>query len=158
MLIQISYLARCLFFTYQCLKFRQGVIQILESLRSKFFNGHESSGKKASWVQWKKALAPKDNGGLATLWSRVLKAIHGANGKIDEDFWKTLGNGLVDLILDDVVVMGASLRKDSLEPDNPKRRAELTSSFEELAKVINPVVLTQSPDSWSFDMEQFWWL
>ncbi|GJY77235.1 hypothetical protein Tco_0482351, partial [Tanacetum coccineum] len=40
------------------------VIQILESLRSKFFNGHESSGKKASWVQWKKALAPKDNGGL----------------------------------------------------------------------------------------------
>ncbi|GJY65947.1 hypothetical protein Tco_0468185 [Tanacetum coccineum] len=42
----------------------QRVIQILESLRSKFFNGHESSGKKASWVQWKKALAPKDNGGL----------------------------------------------------------------------------------------------
>ncbi|GJU68446.1 RNA-directed DNA polymerase, eukaryota, reverse transcriptase zinc-binding domain protein [Tanacetum coccineum] len=37
-----------------------------------------SSGKKASWVQWKKALAPKDNGGLAhepTLWSRVIKAI-----------------------------------------------------------------------------------
>ncbi|GKB51246.1 hypothetical protein Tco_0901999 [Tanacetum coccineum] len=46
------------------LKVPAGVIQILESLRSKFFNGHESSGKKASWVQWKKALAPKDNGGL----------------------------------------------------------------------------------------------
>ncbi|GJQ95008.1 RNA-directed DNA polymerase, eukaryota, reverse transcriptase zinc-binding domain protein [Tanacetum coccineum] len=28
---------------------RRGVIQILESLRSKFFNGHESSGKKASY-------------------------------------------------------------------------------------------------------------
>ncbi|GKA75502.1 hypothetical protein Tco_0781880, partial [Tanacetum coccineum] len=41
------------------------VIQILAiSFEVVFFNGHESSGKKASWVQWKKALAPKDNGGL----------------------------------------------------------------------------------------------
>ncbi|GJU08247.1 hypothetical protein Tco_1124677 [Tanacetum coccineum] len=46
---------------------KQGFIQFSESLRSKFFNGHESSGKKASWVQWKKALAPKDNGGLVLL-------------------------------------------------------------------------------------------
>ncbi|GJX99563.1 hypothetical protein Tco_0356582 [Tanacetum coccineum] len=31
-----------------------------KSHRSKFFNGHESSVKKASWSSWKKALAPKD--------------------------------------------------------------------------------------------------
>nr|GFA02544.1 RNA-directed DNA polymerase, eukaryota [Tanacetum cinerariifolium] len=28
------------------------------------FNGHETSSKKASWVQWNKVLVPKDNGGL----------------------------------------------------------------------------------------------
>ncbi|GKC44323.1 RNA-directed DNA polymerase, eukaryota, reverse transcriptase zinc-binding domain protein [Tanacetum coccineum] len=43
-------------------------------------------------------------------------------------------------------VMGASLRIDSLE-----RGLELTQ-VEELAKVINPVVLTQSPDSWSWTL------
>ncbi|GJZ81746.1 RNA-directed DNA polymerase, eukaryota [Tanacetum coccineum] len=46
-------------------------------------------------------------------------------------------------------VMGASLRIDSLE--YIERRAELTQ-VEELAKVINPVVLTQSPDSWSWTL------
>ncbi|GJY97028.1 RNA-directed DNA polymerase, eukaryota [Tanacetum coccineum] len=174
-----------------------GVIQILESLRSKFFNGHESSGKKASWVQWKKALAPKDNGGLGifslyalnrglifkwvwrflahepTLWSRVIKAIHGANGKIDEisgkganSCWiniikevrrleekginlllfmkKKLGNGLSTLFWeDDVWCDGGKLKI--------KGGLELTQ-VEELAKVINPVVLTQSPDSWSWTL------
>ncbi|GKA61093.1 RNA-directed DNA polymerase, eukaryota, reverse transcriptase zinc-binding domain protein [Tanacetum coccineum] len=62
--------------------------------------------KKVSWVQWNKVLASKDNGGLgvsslfalnrgllfkwvwrflsqdSTLWSRVIKAIHGRDGKI----------------------------------------------------------------------------
>ncbi|GJY71659.1 RNA-directed DNA polymerase, eukaryota [Tanacetum coccineum] len=49
-----SVLARSLIFHMSMFKVPAGVIQILESLRSKFFNGHESSGKKASWVQWKK--------------------------------------------------------------------------------------------------------
>ncbi|GJX01982.1 RNA-directed DNA polymerase, eukaryota [Tanacetum coccineum] len=206
-----------------------GVIQILESLRSKFFNGHESSGKKASWVQWKKALAPKDNGGLGifslyalnrglifkwvwrflahepTLWSRVIKAIHGANGKIDEisgkganSCWiniikevrrleekginlllfmkKKLGNGLSTLFWDDVwcdggklknrfprayalenskqITVGQKLAHPSLYHSfrrHPRGGLELTQ-VEELAKVINPVVLTQSPDSWSWTL------
>nr|GEX53511.1 RNA-directed DNA polymerase, eukaryota [Tanacetum cinerariifolium] len=83
-----------------------GTLHALESIRGKFFNGHETSSKKASWVQWNKVLAPKDNGGLGvsslyalnrglmfkwvwrffahkpTLWSRVIKAIHGAEGNI----------------------------------------------------------------------------
>ncbi|GJS92654.1 RNA-directed DNA polymerase, eukaryota, reverse transcriptase zinc-binding domain protein [Tanacetum coccineum] len=206
-----------------------GVIQILESLRSKFFNGHESLGKKASWVQWKKALAPKDNGGLGifslyalnrglifkwvwrflahepTLWSRVIKAIHGANGKIDEisgkganSCWiniikevrrleekginlllfmkKKLGNGLSTLFWDDVwcdggklknrfprayalenskqITVGQKLAHPSLYHSfrrHPRGGLELTQ-VEELAKVINPVVLTQSPDSWSWTL------
>lgn len=84
-----------------------GILRILESIRSKFFNGHANSCKKVSWVQWKKVLAPKANGGLGiaslyalnrgllfkwvwrflahepTLWSRVVKAIHGDGGNID---------------------------------------------------------------------------
>ncbi|GJZ56747.1 RNA-directed DNA polymerase, eukaryota [Tanacetum coccineum] len=41
---------------------------------------------------------------------------------------------------------------------HPRGGLELTQ-VEELAKVINPVVLTQSPDSWSLDKyEQYWWL
>nr|GEU54499.1 RNA-directed DNA polymerase, eukaryota [Tanacetum cinerariifolium] len=78
------------------------ILRILESLRGKFFNGHETSCKKASWVQWNKVLAPKVNGGLrisslyalnrglllkwvwrflaheSTLWSRVI-----VDGNID---------------------------------------------------------------------------
>ncbi|GJR51120.1 hypothetical protein Tco_1401641 [Tanacetum coccineum] len=139
-----------------------GVIQILESLRSKFFNGHESSGKKASWVQWKKALAPKDNGGLdvRSLRNRVLPC-----------FWfgkKKLGNGLSTLFWDDVwcdggklknrfprayalenskqITVGQKLAHPSLYHSfrrHPRGGLELTQ-VEELAKVINPVVLTQS--------------
>ncbi|GKA00995.1 RNA-directed DNA polymerase, eukaryota, reverse transcriptase zinc-binding domain protein [Tanacetum coccineum] len=88
-------------------KVPSGIIHILESIRGKFFNGHEISSRKPSWVQWKTVLAPKANGGLgisslfalnrgllfkwvwrflahdSTLWSRVVKAIHGDDGNID---------------------------------------------------------------------------
>nr|GEX59138.1 RNA-directed DNA polymerase, eukaryota, reverse transcriptase zinc-binding domain protein [Tanacetum cinerariifolium] len=84
-----------------------GILRILESIRGKFFNGHVISCKKASWVQWNKVLAPNVNGGLgisilfalnrgllfkwvwrflaheSTLWSQVIKAIHGDDGNID---------------------------------------------------------------------------
>ncbi|GJX33852.1 nucleotide-binding alpha-beta plait domain-containing protein [Tanacetum coccineum] len=95
-----------------------GVIQIWNLFRSKFFNGHESSGKKASWVQWKKALAPKDNGGL---------------GYYTEPMEK----------VDEISGIGAN--------HTSRGGLELTQ-VEELAKVINPVVLTQSPDSWSWTL------
>nr|GEW87449.1 hypothetical protein [Tanacetum cinerariifolium] len=71
-----------------------------------FFNGHETNSKQVSWVNWKKALVSKDRGGLgisslfamnkglmfkwvwrfltqeSTLWTRVIKAIHGEDGRI----------------------------------------------------------------------------
>nr|GEU42787.1 RNA-directed DNA polymerase, eukaryota, reverse transcriptase zinc-binding domain protein [Tanacetum cinerariifolium] len=80
------------------------ILRILESIRCQFFNGHDMSSKKASWVQWNKVLAPKDKGGLrilslyalnrgllfkwvwrflsqdSSLWSRVIKAILGSVG------------------------------------------------------------------------------
>nr|GEW19992.1 RNA-directed DNA polymerase, eukaryota [Tanacetum cinerariifolium] len=45
-------------------KVPSGILRILESIRSQFFNSNEGSKKKASWVQWNRVLAPKENGGL----------------------------------------------------------------------------------------------
>ncbi|GJT03129.1 RNA-directed DNA polymerase, eukaryota [Tanacetum coccineum] len=82
------------------------VLCTLESIRSHFFKGQDLNSKKASWVNWKKVLAPKEKGGLGvsslyalnrglmfkwmwrfytqntSLWVRVIKAIHGDDGKV----------------------------------------------------------------------------
>ncbi|GJY64455.1 RNA-directed DNA polymerase, eukaryota [Tanacetum coccineum] len=87
-------------------KVPSGILRTLESIRCQFFNGHDVSSKKASWVQWNKVLAPKDKGGLGvsslyalnrglmfkwvwrfltqdtSLWARVIKAIHGGDSNI----------------------------------------------------------------------------
>nr|GEV01339.1 RNA-directed DNA polymerase, eukaryota, reverse transcriptase zinc-binding domain protein [Tanacetum cinerariifolium] len=89
-------------------KVPSGVLRMLESIHSHFFNGHDTNSKKASWVNWKKVLASKESGGLgvsslyalnrglmfkwiwrfhmqeSSLWVRIIKAIHGVNGKIGE--------------------------------------------------------------------------
>ncbi|GKE21082.1 hypothetical protein Tco_1432594, partial [Tanacetum coccineum] len=78
----------------------------LESIRSHFFNGHDPNSKRTSWVKWKNVLASKEKGGLGvsrlyalnrglmfkwvwrfftqntSLWSRVIKAIHGEDRKV----------------------------------------------------------------------------
>ncbi|GJZ90318.1 hypothetical protein Tco_0662245 [Tanacetum coccineum] len=87
-------------------KVPSGILRILELIRCHFFNGYDVSSKKASWVQWNKVLASKDNSGLgvsslyalnrglmfkwvwrflsqdSSLWSRVIKAIHGGDENI----------------------------------------------------------------------------
>ena len=40
------------------------VLQKLESIRSHFFNGHDTRSKKASWVKWSKVLTAKEKGGF----------------------------------------------------------------------------------------------
>ena len=81
------------------------VLRKLESIRNNFFNGQNLNSKKASWVKWEKVLASKEKGGLGvsilyilniglmfkwvwrfytqntSLWVRVIKAIHGDEGK-----------------------------------------------------------------------------
>nr|GFC41431.1 RNA-directed DNA polymerase, eukaryota [Tanacetum cinerariifolium] len=87
-------------------KVPSGILRILESIRSQFFNGNKGSKKKVSWVQWNRVLAPKENEGLGvssffalnrglifkwvwrfvsqenSLWARVIKAVHGKDGNI----------------------------------------------------------------------------
>nr|GEZ25029.1 RNA-directed DNA polymerase, eukaryota, reverse transcriptase zinc-binding domain protein [Tanacetum cinerariifolium] len=93
---------------YQFLLFKvpMGVLNYIETLRSRFLNGCVSNNKKAICMNWKNALAPKDRGGLGisslyamnkgllfkwiwrfltqkkTMWARVIQAIHGVDGKI----------------------------------------------------------------------------
>nr|GEV90352.1 NBS-containing resistance-like protein [Tanacetum cinerariifolium] len=82
------------------------VLQNMESIRARFFNGADVNSKKPSWVRWKSVLAAKDVGGLGvsslfalnralmfkwvwrffsqknSLWVRVVKALHGEDEKI----------------------------------------------------------------------------
>ncbi|GJZ14187.1 RNA-directed DNA polymerase, eukaryota, reverse transcriptase zinc-binding domain protein [Tanacetum coccineum] len=61
------------------------VLQRMESMRSHFFNGVVSSSKKSVWMKWKHALASKDKDGLgSSLWARVIKVLHGDDGKISK--------------------------------------------------------------------------
>ncbi|GJS39436.1 RNA-directed DNA polymerase, eukaryota, reverse transcriptase zinc-binding domain protein [Tanacetum coccineum] len=82
------------------------VLRKLESTRSHFFSGHDLNSRRATWIKWNSVLAPKEKGGLgvsslyalnralmikwvwrfhvhsSSLWARVIKAIHGVDGKI----------------------------------------------------------------------------
>ncbi|GJX96590.1 RNA-directed DNA polymerase, eukaryota, reverse transcriptase zinc-binding domain protein [Tanacetum coccineum] len=82
------------------------VLKLLESIRNHFFNGNGFNSKKAIWIKWSSVLADKAKGGLgvaslyalnrgllikwlwrfyyqnSALWVRVVKAIHGEDGKV----------------------------------------------------------------------------
>ncbi|GJW48712.1 RNA-directed DNA polymerase, eukaryota [Tanacetum coccineum] len=84
------------------------VLNMLESIRSHFFNGHELGSNKATWVKWSRVLTAIDHGGLGvsslyalnrglmvkwfwrfysqktSLWANVIKAIHGEDGNVDK--------------------------------------------------------------------------
>ncbi|GJW45497.1 RNA-directed DNA polymerase, eukaryota, reverse transcriptase zinc-binding domain protein [Tanacetum coccineum] len=67
-----------------------GVLRKLESIRGHFFNGHDLNCNKASWVNWKAVIAPKDKGGLGVPSLYALnRAIHGEEGNMGV----TLQNG-----------------------------------------------------------------
>nr|GEX27491.1 RNA-directed DNA polymerase, eukaryota, reverse transcriptase zinc-binding domain protein [Tanacetum cinerariifolium] len=81
----------------------KGVLKEMEAIRSKFFNGADTSERKITWIAWQKALASKIHGGLGissfyalnrtlllkwvwrfishdgSLWSKVIQAIYGAS-------------------------------------------------------------------------------
>nr|GEY07796.1 RNA-directed DNA polymerase, eukaryota [Tanacetum cinerariifolium] len=85
------------------------VLKTLESISSRFFNDQDHKSRKASWVKWDNVLTLRDKGGLgvaslyalnkglmfkwiwpfysqkSSLWTRVIKAIHGDDGKLDKD-------------------------------------------------------------------------
>ncbi|GJZ73009.1 RNA-directed DNA polymerase, eukaryota, reverse transcriptase zinc-binding domain protein [Tanacetum coccineum] len=86
------------------------VLQVLESIRGQFFNGHDVGSNKATWVKWNSVLADKKHGGLGvsslyalnrglilkwvwkfltqkeSLWTKVITAIHRVNGNLYSEF------------------------------------------------------------------------
>nr|GEW05404.1 putative RNA-directed DNA polymerase, eukaryota, reverse transcriptase zinc-binding domain protein [Tanacetum cinerariifolium] len=90
-------------------KVPSNVLKTLESIRSRFFNGHDPKSKRASWVKWDNVFTSKNKGGLGvsslyalnrgllmkwvwrfysqktSLWTNVIKAIHGNDGKLGSE-------------------------------------------------------------------------
>ncbi|GKB58697.1 RNA-directed DNA polymerase, eukaryota, reverse transcriptase zinc-binding domain protein [Tanacetum coccineum] len=90
-------------YNFSIFKVPMCVLNELEGIRRKFFNGHEQDSKRTSWVKWNTVLMSKDRGDLGvsslyainkgllvkwvwrfvsnndSLWARSIKAIHGSN-------------------------------------------------------------------------------
>ncbi|GJT78029.1 RNA-directed DNA polymerase, eukaryota, reverse transcriptase zinc-binding domain protein [Tanacetum coccineum] len=99
-----------------------GVLQRMESIRAHFYDGVELGSKKPIWVKWKNVLASKHKGGLRvsslfalnralmfkwvwrffsqsfSLWARVVKAIHGGDGKIGKKAKSTFSSLWLDIV------------------------------------------------------------
>ncbi|GJW71742.1 RNA-directed DNA polymerase, eukaryota [Tanacetum coccineum] len=181
-------------------KVPSGVLRTLESIRSHFFNGHDSNSKKASWVNWKKVLAPKERGGLgvsslyalnrglmfkwvwrfytqdSSLWARVIKAIHGDDGKMgvitragSKSCWMNivhetnallnkgidlikfmrikLGNGQITSFWEDMWSEGGTLKNRA-----PRGGVE-QEQFDEIVALVNDVILAPISDRWTWTLE-----
>ncbi|GJU03452.1 RNA-directed DNA polymerase, eukaryota, reverse transcriptase zinc-binding domain protein [Tanacetum coccineum] len=109
-------------------------------------SGHDLNSKKTSWVKWKNVLASKEKGGLGvsslyalnrglmfkwvwrfftqntSLWTRVIKAIHGEDGKVG----KNVKSGFPSIWLDIVHEMDV-LKKQDIDIINSRQIWSLES-------------------------------
>ncbi|GJR55448.1 RNA-directed DNA polymerase, eukaryota [Tanacetum coccineum] len=100
-------LGATLIYAMSLYKLPKTVLNVMESIRSKFFNGIDGGDKKITWIKWRKVLAAKKNGGPRSIrsvssfyalnrallfrwvwrfisqedsfWFRLVRAIHGNN-------------------------------------------------------------------------------
>nr|GEW02576.1 reverse transcriptase domain-containing protein [Tanacetum cinerariifolium] len=103
-------------------KVHMKVLQCMESIRCHFFNGADLGGKKSMWVQWKNVLALKAKGDLGvsslhalnralmfkwvwrfttqstSLWTRVIKEIHGDDRKIGKSSKAAFSSIWLDIV------------------------------------------------------------
>ncbi|GJT56770.1 RNA-directed DNA polymerase, eukaryota, reverse transcriptase zinc-binding domain protein [Tanacetum coccineum] len=89
------------------------VLQRMESIRCHFFNGIETDSKKQTWIKWIKVLASKEKG--SSLWAKVIKGIHGADGKLDMHVNNCHPSIWLDIVREDDVWRGDATFK-SLYP------------------------------------------
>ncbi|GJT43312.1 RNA-directed DNA polymerase, eukaryota, reverse transcriptase zinc-binding domain protein [Tanacetum coccineum] len=152
------------------------VLRTLESIRSKFFKGHDINSNKASWVNWKKVLASKEKGGLGVsslfalnrglmfkwiwrfytqntlLWVRVIKAIHGDDGNVGGH----VKSGAKSCCLESwkLITVGAKLAQPSLEYSirrNPRGGVE-HDQFNELSALVHDVSLIPMSDRFFYSL------
>ncbi|GJX93267.1 hypothetical protein Tco_0347853 [Tanacetum coccineum] len=98
------------------------VLNKMKSIRSHFFNGVELNDRKISMVKWESVLVSKEKGGLGvssffalnralifkwvwhfqtqsfSLWSRVIKAIHGEDGKLSRSIKYSYSSNWKDIV------------------------------------------------------------
>nr|GEZ21415.1 RNA-directed DNA polymerase, eukaryota, reverse transcriptase zinc-binding domain protein [Tanacetum cinerariifolium] len=147
-----------------------------------FFNGAELSSKKSVWVKWKHALAPKDKGGLgvsslfglnralmfkwvwrfitqgSSLWARVIKALHGYDGKISqkEVAWrggspfKSLFPRLYALETQKKIDVASKLSHSGLDVSfrRPPRGGVKIQQFEHMKEKVEGCILVDMMDRW----------
>nr|GEY51015.1 RNA-directed DNA polymerase, eukaryota, reverse transcriptase zinc-binding domain protein [Tanacetum cinerariifolium] len=136
----------------------------LESIRCHFFNGHDQDSRKATRIKWDYVLTPKEKGGLgvsslyalnralmlkwvwkfhyhsSSLWTRVMKAIHGEDGKIGKILKVVISAKLDELSLAD------SFRR------LPRGGIE-AAQFSELLDLMQAVSLSSLPDRWTWTLD-----
>nr|GEU98106.1 hypothetical protein [Tanacetum cinerariifolium] len=66
-------------YQFSLFKVPMGVLNYIETLRSRFLNGCANNNKKAIWMNWKNALVPKDIGGLGgygSCWTNIVQEFY----------------------------------------------------------------------------------
>ncbi|GJS47171.1 RNA-directed DNA polymerase, eukaryota, reverse transcriptase zinc-binding domain protein [Tanacetum coccineum] len=87
--VNIDTIIHVLFLEFRC------VLKRLESIRGRFFNGHDINSKKTSWVKWKNVLASKEKGGIGVL---IIKAIHEDDGKVGKKTKSVFPSIWIDIV------------------------------------------------------------
>nr|GEX00481.1 hypothetical protein [Tanacetum cinerariifolium] len=158
------------------------VLQNMESIRSRFFNGADINSKKPSWVRWKNVMAYKDTGGLgvqslfalnralmfkwvwrfisqkSSLWASVIKALHGEDGKIawrGDVAFKVLVPRLYALETMKNMDVASKLSHDGLEFSfrrNPRVGVE-QAQLELLKEKVEGCILSNMNDRWAWSLE-----
>nr|GEZ03358.1 RNA-directed DNA polymerase, eukaryota, reverse transcriptase zinc-binding domain protein [Tanacetum cinerariifolium] len=184
-------------------KVPKGYLNKMEAYRRNFFNGLDISDRKLAMIGWKKILATKKNGGLgvsslfslnrallfkwiwrfisngASLWSRLITAIHGVNEAINSEHKSSIGSLWLDIIRETQKLSNTDSPLKCLFPrlyllESNKccsvaaklRDSSLISSFRRpprggieddrlrlLEGTISPLLLSQSSDRWTWRLE-----
>nr|GEW61733.1 RNA-directed DNA polymerase, eukaryota [Tanacetum cinerariifolium] len=138
-----------------------------------FFNCADVSFKKPSWVRWKSVLAAKDVGGLGvsslfalnwalifkwvwrffsqknSLWVRVVKALHGENGKIDKKVQPRYPSTWLNIINE-----SKSLKLHGIDLAQFERLKEMVEgvTLSNSNEMVEGVTLSNSNDRWSWSL------
>ncbi|GJR46170.1 RNA-directed DNA polymerase, eukaryota, reverse transcriptase zinc-binding domain protein [Tanacetum coccineum] len=120
-----------------------GVLRKLESIRSHFFNGCAPNCNKASWVNWKNALASKEKGGL-----RIASLYALNRGLMFKWFWRfyskthLYGIGSSRLYMGKLEAWMKAKRGGGVEQEQ----------FEELWTLVNDIRLVPMGDRWTWNL------
>nr|GEV07844.1 putative reverse transcriptase domain-containing protein [Tanacetum cinerariifolium] len=155
------------------------VLQKLESIRARFFNGTDVNSRKPSWVRWKSVMASKDVGALhgdagkigkqitstyPSTWLTIVQEVKALNG-LNKSFWdvpwrgdtafKELAPRIYALESLKGISVAAKLSHDGLDQSlriKPKGGDEQVQ-LELLQDLMHVCMLSNSNDRWSWSLD-----